>query len=87
MSLVRAKMAMGPKCFRWRAESPSGPTAGEFFACLMAEETWKLVKGGKGEGGSEWMALVSFRAVLSGYEGLMEVSSQLRAVAMSLSLW
>jgi len=53
----------------------------------MAEETWKLVKGGKGEGGSEWMALVSFRAVLSGYEGLMEVSSQLRAVAMSLSLW
>jgi len=30
---------------------------------------------------------VSFRAVLSGYEGLMEVSSQLRAVAMSLSLW
>ena len=27
-----------------------------------------MVKGEKGEAGSEWTALVSFRAVLSGYE-------------------
>ena len=44
ISSVNAWMAIGPKCFRWRAENPSGPMAGEFFACLMASDTWALVK-------------------------------------------
>ncbi len=45
-------MAMGPRCFRWRAESSSGPMAGEFFACFMARKTSALVKGMNGDGGS-----------------------------------
>ena len=53
MSWVRARRAMGPKCLRWRAESPSGPVAEEFLACFMARETSKVVKGEKVEGGSE----------------------------------
>ena len=75
MSWVRARRAMGPKCLRWRAESPSGPVAGEFLACFMAMETSRLVKGEKVEGGSERTALVSCRAVLFGWDGLMDVSS------------
>ena len=78
---------MGPKCLRWRAESPSGPVAGEFLACFIARETSKVVKGVKVEDGSERTALVSCRAIMFGWEGLMDVSSWFRAAAMSLSLW
>ena len=78
---------MGPRCLRWRAESPSGPVAGEFLACFMARETSRLVKGEKVEGGSERTALVSCRAILFEWDGLMDVSSWFRAAAMSLSLW
>ena len=59
MSWVRARRAMGPKCLRWRAESPSGPVAGEFLASFIARETSRVVKGRKVEDGSEWTALVS----------------------------
>ena len=66
MSWVRARRAMGPRCLRWRAESPSGPVAGKFLACFMARETSKVMKGEKVEVGSERTALVSCRAILFG---------------------
>ena len=69
MSWVRARRAMGPKCLRWRAESSSGPVAGEFLACFMARETSRLVKGEKVEGGSERTALVSCRAICLDVKG------------------
>ena len=87
MRRVRARVAMGPKCLRWRAEIPSGPAAGEFLVFLMAKDISAQVKGKKGEGGSERVALESKRGSLSGVEGWTDVSSQLRARAMSLSLW
>ena len=38
------KESNGAKCLRWRAESSSGPVAGEFLACLIARKTSKVVK-------------------------------------------
>ena len=64
MSWVKARRAVGPRCLRWRAESPSGPVAGEFLACFIARETSRVVKGVKVEDGSERMAS---NGELSGY--------------------
>jgi len=75
MRRVRARVAMGPRCLRWRADIASGPAAGEFLVCFMARDTLVVVKGMKGEGGSERVDLERSRATLSGVEGLTEVSS------------
>lgn len=75
MRRVRARMATGPRCFKWRADRPSGPLAGEFLACFMAMDTSVLVKGVNGDGGSARVALTICRATLFGMDGFMEVSS------------
>ena len=68
-------MATGPRCLRWRFEIPSGPWAGEFFDCLIASETWVVVKGMNVDGGRLRSDLEIFLASLSGVVGWTEVSS------------
>ena len=43
---VREEMPCLPRCFRWMFETPSGPTADEFFRLLMTLFTAVVEKGG-----------------------------------------
>ena len=45
---VRKVTALGPKCFKWSIETPSGPTAVEFFARFIAAIVSSSLKGGGG---------------------------------------
>ena len=44
--VVRALIALGPRCFRCMLDIPSGPVAGEFLSFLMVQFVSCDVKGG-----------------------------------------
>ena len=47
---VKADIPCLPRCLRWMLETPSGPTAEEFFNLLMAALTSESEKGEGDEG-------------------------------------